>query len=91
MIDLTGIATVMQWQTPNDRTLWCARAVGSNTFSKGETAEEAIRKALGDLQPVATACSACGAPQFDTPSGVTCKNGHGGAPAATNDDVSDLF
>lgn len=27
-------------------------------------------------------CSACGEPQFMTPSGVTCPNGHGGADAA---------
>jgi len=26
-------------------------------------------------------CSECNEPQFDTPSGATCKNGHGGAPA----------
>lgn len=24
-------------------------------------------------------CSVCGQPQFDTPSGITCGNGHGGA------------
>lgn len=27
-------------------------------------------------------CSECGMPQFETPSGLTCKNGHGGAPTA---------
>jgi len=27
-------------------------------------------------------CSICGEPQFHTPSGVTCLNGHGGANAA---------
>lgn len=27
-----------------------------------------------------TACSVCGAPQFSSPGGMTCKNGHGGAP-----------
>jgi exodeoxyribonuclease V len=26
-----------------------------------------------------TLCSECGEPQFDTPHGITCKNGHGGA------------
>ena len=30
-----------------------------------------------------TNCSACGLPQFNTPGGVTCANGHGGAPPAT--------
>lgn len=28
-----------------------------------------------------TRCSVCGEPQFDTMSGMTCSNGHGGAPA----------
>lgn len=26
-------------------------------------------------------CSECGEPQIDTPSGLTCKNGHGGVPS----------
>lgn len=26
-------------------------------------------------------CAECGEPQFNTPAGVTCKNGHGGAPS----------
>ena len=26
-------------------------------------------------------CSVCGEGQFETPSGLTCKNGHGGAPS----------
>lgn len=26
-------------------------------------------------------CAVCGEPQFEVPSGTTCKNGHGGAPA----------
>jgi exodeoxyribonuclease V alpha subunit len=30
-------------------------------------------------------CSACGEPQFDTPSGVTCSNGHGDAAAEDED------
>lgn len=27
---------------------------------------------------LATVCSVCGEPQYDTPSGTVCKNGHGG-------------
>lgn len=27
-------------------------------------------------------CYACGLPQYETPSGVVCENGHGGAPPA---------
>ncbi|MDD9148133.1 hypothetical protein OYT88_06175 [Sporolactobacillus sp. CQH2019] len=30
-----------------------------------------------------TKCSVCGELQFDTPSGISCKNGHGGAAPAT--------
>ena len=30
-------------------------------------------------------CSICYMPQFDTPSGVTCQNNHGGAPSIPND------
>jgi hypothetical protein len=32
-----------------------------------------------DAQPK---CSVCGEPQFDTPAGASCANGHGGADAA---------
>lgn len=35
---------------------------------------------LGDGRPY---CSVCGEPQFETPSGLTCKNRHGGAPSTT--------
>lgn len=31
--------------------------------------------------PIELHCSVCGEPQFKTPSGMTCKNGHGGAPS----------
>jgi hypothetical protein len=30
-------------------------------------------------------CSVCGEPQFETPHGTTCKNGHGGAPGAPSE------
>lgn len=32
-------------------------------------------------------CSVCGEPQMDTPSGLACKNGHGGASAEDTQDV----
>jgi hypothetical protein len=32
--------------------------------------------------PLGTACSVCMEPQFASPGGETCKNGHGGAPPA---------
>ena len=34
------------------------------------------RKSRGEVTPL---CSVCKEPQFETPSGVTCVNGHGGA------------
>ena len=35
-----------------------------------------------DVKYTDSKCAICGEDQFDTPSGVTCKNGHGGADAA---------
>lgn len=32
-----------------------------------------------DLEDTGTTCSVCNAKQFNTPGGVTCANGHGGA------------
>lgn len=37
-----------------------------------------------------TICSVCKEPQIETPSGVTCKNGHGGANPADSDDFDIL-
>lgn len=34
-----------------------------------------------DTTGTGTFCSSCGKPQFETPSGVTCENGHGGSDA----------
>lgn len=82
MID-DRIATVMQWQTPSEKRKWVARAVDSSVWHRGATADEAMGAALG------TICSICGAVQFDSPGGITCPNGHGGA--SSTDDVSDLF
>jgi hypothetical protein len=32
------------------------------------------------LKRISSFCSRCGEPQFNSPSGITCRNGHGGAP-----------
>lgn len=40
----------------------------------------------GSIAQTGTNCAECGAPQFETPSGVTCKNGHGGSPSLDQDD-----
>lgn len=34
----------------------------------------------GELKKTGTYCSVCGGPQYSTPAGDTCNNGHGGAP-----------
>lgn len=45
-------------------------------FARAREEEEAQQ-----LTPTGTTCSVCGEPQFSSPSGVACTNGHGGAPA----------
>lgn len=46
----------------------------------GSEMSDLVQEALsGELNE---RCSVCGEPQFESPSGVVCSNGHGGAPAA---------
>lgn len=75
---------------------WRARAIGCATYWSADTPSAAVEGALrlrdlSVLPPVAesqenlpretgTYCSVCAEEQFETPSGVTCVNGHGGAP-----------
>lgn len=40
------------------------------------------RRESNEKYGAGTKCSVCGEPQYETPSGVTCKNGHGGADPA---------
>jgi len=49
---------------------------------KAAMKEPGITRAIVLNSEIETYCSDCGAPQFDTPSGVSCKNGHGGAEPA---------
>lgn len=44
-----------------------------DTFANGKTEVE-LPEVTGTL------CSECGEPQLETSSGITCANGHGGAP-----------
>jgi hypothetical protein len=45
-----------------------------------EEIEPSINSASStDIKYTGTRCAKCGEDQFDTPSGITCKNGHGGA------------
>lgn len=42
---------------------------------------EVIKVQPHDTRPLGTKCAVCGEPQYATPSGALCKNGHGGARA----------
>jgi len=42
--------------------------------------EDGEQVKAGFIGKDASLCSVCNKPQFDTPSGITCENGHGGAP-----------
>lgn len=67
---------------------WHARAQGCSQFAVGTTPEEAMALALRDGEMSNEArCGICGALQFDTPSGRTCANGHGGADEMPNADL----
>lgn len=46
---------------------------------------EALSEQFADKVPrFALKCSVCQELQFDTPSGMVCRNGHGGAPSETD-------
>ena len=42
-------------------------------------------------EDLGTKCAICGEPQFDTPSGLTCKNGHGGADSTDSAEEFEKF
>jgi len=44
-----------------------------------------------DINYTGTRCAICGEDQFDTPSGITCKNGHGGADSIDDKEQADEF
>lgn len=56
---------------------------------KQPTNEGAVRVDTNEQgNPGVIYCSACAEPQFETPSGVTCLNGHGGAAGVHEDEVA---
>jgi uncharacterized Zn finger protein (UPF0148 family) len=64
--------------TPEELYFNCIKTLSIMLKGAGTTAEP--------VEPVAetvatTQCAECGQPQFETTSGVTCNNGHGGADA----------
>ncbi|TXH52289.1 MAG: hypothetical protein E6Q97_16435 [Desulfurellales bacterium] len=69
---------------------WHARAQGCAHFAVGATPEAAMVAALtlrdGEM-PNTSRCGVCGEPQIDSPSGLVCTNGHGGADTLPNADL----
>lgn len=54
---------------------------GYNVYAQGQFMNGSICDIQFDevVKDPKTHCSICNAPQFDSSSGITCKNGHGGA------------
>lgn len=69
---------------------WHARAQGCAHFAVGSTPDEAMAAALvlrdGEM-PNTSRCGVCGESQIDSPSGLVCTNGHGGADTMPNADL----
>lgn len=53
----------------------------SSTVASSTTPAVDPSKERPNIKYTGEICSVCGLPQFDCPSGITCTNGHGGAPA----------
>lgn len=76
---LTGEALIEGRRRYNERKAWLMKmAAGMAQRIAEAQREEALSANLGNT---GTNCSECEQPQFSTPSGVTCPNGHGGADA----------
>lgn len=56
-------------------------ALRSKEYQEAMAAYEHARWKPSVALQTGTVCSVCRAPQLQSPGGVTCKNGHGGAPA----------
>ena len=39
------------------------------------------------FKPTGEYCEVCGEPQYETPGGVCCRNGHGGAPSISREEA----
>lgn len=69
-----------EWTPDYAKALRFARRADAETFARND--EDAWHIQPFVEQPGAARCSVCLEPQFDTPSGVSCINGHGGVSAA---------
>lgn len=70
-------------------TVDCTELEGDPTDPTPKSVDPSTHSSLGQLDWTGGVCSLCGEPQFNTTSGITCSNGHGGAPAAEGSDVDD--
>jgi hypothetical protein len=75
-VDLEG-----SWKGPQNRkalqALLDTPLVSAKTWPWDQAIED---KPVDSFPPLGTHCSVCGMPQYDTPGGPSCINGHGGAP-----------
>ena len=57
----------------------------SDWMAWGHELRERVKRTFDNkidgMRLTGTNCSVCGKPQYESPGGVTCENGHGGAPA----------
>jgi hypothetical protein len=61
------------WKHPTTKARLAATTLDLRSWAFDE-------KPVDSYPPLGTLCSDCGLPQYDTPGGACCNNGHGGAP-----------
>jgi hypothetical protein len=77
---------LFEYTTPIEEAQHALRSL-KLAIDKGLNAGRAGGREPGSSVPLSTRCAVCGDPQFETPGGVTCKNGHGGADPIRCPDV----
>ena len=64
-------------------------AIKENIAKDVNSVEEENEQVDFEAEYTGTNCSICGEPQFTSPSGITCENGHGGAEPAAEEVVEE--
>ena len=75
--DLAGTWSMLSLSSDAEIKDWNARARKRYPHLNPKLVK--ARKKAAEARSASTLCSECSEPQFNTPSGVTCSNGHGGA------------
>lgn len=65
-------------------------AIKEDTAKDVNPVEEESEQIDFEAEYTGTNCSICGEPQFTSPSGITCENGHGGAEPAAEEVVEEI-